>query len=165
MFEWMSSIEGWVALLTLTGLEIVLGIDNIVFIAIMVQRVPEDRRKLAYRAGLGVALISRLALLATLSWIVGLKADLFPAPFIQQGISGSLDFQGIVDLVGDKLREVFASRDLYIALLDADGRTARMRYGVEHGVRLPEQSFVPSDCELPPEHQPIEPEVSTITRK
>ena len=59
---------------------------------------------------------------------------------IQQGMAGELDFQAIVDLVGDKLREVFASQDLYIGLLDADGKTMRMPYSVEHGVRMAQQS-------------------------
>ncbi len=62
---------------------------------------------------------------------------------IQSAIAAELDFQAIVDLVGDKLREVFSSRDLYIGLMDADGVTARLLYTVEHGVRLVQQSFVP----------------------
>jgi predicted tellurium resistance membrane protein TerC len=66
-----------VSLLALAGLEIVLGIDNIVFIAIMVQRVPEESRKLAYRIGLGAALITRLGLLFALSWIMRLTTPLF----------------------------------------------------------------------------------------
>ncbi len=65
------------SLLALAALEIVLGIDNIVFIAIMVQRVPEASRKLAYRLGLGAALVTRLLLLFALKWIIGLTAPLF----------------------------------------------------------------------------------------
>ncbi|HRI18832.1 MAG TPA: GAF domain-containing protein, partial [Burkholderiaceae bacterium] len=64
---------------------------------------------------------------------------------IQQGMAAEMNFQGIVDLVGDKLREVFASQDLIIGLLDADGLTARFVYAVEHGVRMAEQTFVPSE--------------------
>ncbi len=66
-----------VSLFALAGLEIVLGIDNIVFIAILVQRVPQDRRKLAYRLGLGAALITRLGLLFTIKWLAGLTAPWF----------------------------------------------------------------------------------------
>ncbi len=55
---------------------------------------------------------------------------------IQQGMSGSLDFQGIVDLVGDKLREILTSNDVHISWLDHDARTLRHLYGLEHGVRL-----------------------------
>ena len=62
---------------------------------------------------------------------------------IQHAIAAELDFQAIVDLVGDKLREVFASQNLSIGLLDADGLTLRMAYSVEHGVRLAQRAFVP----------------------
>jgi len=64
---------------------------------------------------------------------------------IQQGVAAKLDFDTIVEVVGDKLREVFASNDLYIGLLDADGRTVRIVYSVEHGVRLQQASFVPRE--------------------
>jgi len=86
MLEQLSNPEVWISLIALASLEIVLGIDNIVFIAIMVQRVPVRLRKVAYRVGLGAALITRLLLLFTLKWIVGLKADLFEV--FGQGISG-----------------------------------------------------------------------------
>jgi predicted tellurium resistance membrane protein TerC len=65
------------SLLALASLEIVLGIDNLVFIALMVQRLPEQSRKLAYRIGLGAALVTRLGLLFTLSWLLGLTKPLF----------------------------------------------------------------------------------------
>jgi len=86
MLEQLANPQVWISLVALASLEIVLGIDNIVFIAIMVQRVPAGMRKLAYRVGLGAALITRLLLLFTLKWIVGLKADLFRV--MGQGISG-----------------------------------------------------------------------------
>ena len=72
------------------------------------------------------------------------SAELAVINTIQQGMAGSLDFQAIVDLVGDKLREVFRSQDLYIGLLDADGKTMHMPYTVEHGVRQAQTPFVPS---------------------
>ncbi|MCA9618055.1 MAG: TerC family protein [Myxococcales bacterium] len=75
-----------VSLAALAALEIVLGIDNIVFIAIMVQRLPEATRKVAYRLGLGAALSTRLLLLFTLKWIVGLTTPLFT--ILRQEISG-----------------------------------------------------------------------------
>jgi len=64
---------------------------------------------------------------------------------IQQAMAAELDFQAIVDLVGNKLREVFASQDFFIALLDTDGKTMRVAYAVEHGVRLAEHSSVPRE--------------------
>ncbi|WP_238582409.1 TerC family protein [Cellvibrio sp. OA-2007] len=77
MFEWLASPEAWVALATLTALEIVLGIDNIIFISILVGRLPESQRKFARNVGLGLAMITRLALLFSLAWIMGLVDPLF----------------------------------------------------------------------------------------
>ncbi|HSX84269.1 MAG TPA: TerC family protein [Cellvibrio sp.] len=77
MFEWLASPEAWVALATLTALEIVLGIDNIIFISILVGRLPEKQRKFARNVGLGLAMITRLALLFSLAWIMGLVEPLF----------------------------------------------------------------------------------------
>jgi predicted tellurium resistance membrane protein TerC len=84
--EWITDPAGWVALLTLIALEIVLGIDNIIFISILVARLPEERRDLARRLGLGLALGTRLLLLLSLAWIMGLKAPFFH--MFGQGISG-----------------------------------------------------------------------------
>ncbi len=72
MFEWLSSPEAWIALGTLTALEIVLGIDNIIFISILVGRLPEAQRAFARRVGLGLAMITRLALLFSIAWVMGL---------------------------------------------------------------------------------------------
>jgi predicted tellurium resistance membrane protein TerC len=86
MFEWIMQPEAWVALLTLTALEIVLGIDNIIFISILVGRLPAEQRVFARRAGLGLALITRLGLLMSLAWIMGLTDPLFT--LLNQAISG-----------------------------------------------------------------------------
>lgn len=72
MFEWLTSPEAWIALGTLTALEIVLGIDNIIFISILVGRLPENQRIFARRMGLGLAMIARLALLFSIAWVMGL---------------------------------------------------------------------------------------------
>ena len=72
MFEWLTSPEAWIALSTLTALEIVLGIDNIIFISVLVGRLPESQRVFARRMGLGLAMIARLALLFSISWVMGL---------------------------------------------------------------------------------------------
>ena len=77
MFEWLTSPEAWVALVTLTTLEIVLGIDNIIFISILVGRLPEAQRNFARRTGLGLAMVSRLALLFSISWVMGLTKPWF----------------------------------------------------------------------------------------
>lgn len=82
MFDlsWFSDPNAWAALATLTLLEIVLGIDNIVFISILVDRLPPEKRRMGRIFGLGLAMISRLGLLATIKWIMGLKAVLFTIP-------------------------------------------------------------------------------------
>ena len=71
-FAWVTDPQIWLSLLTLCALEIVLGIDNLVFIAILTGRLPEHQRALGRKVGLGLALLTRLMLLATLAWIVGL---------------------------------------------------------------------------------------------
>jgi len=75
--EWISTPEAWIALLTLTALEIVLGIDNIIFISILVDRLPDHQQKKARLIGLGLAMIMRILLLLSLSWVMGLKDTLF----------------------------------------------------------------------------------------
>ena len=77
MFDWLASPEAWVALATLTALEIVLGIDNIIFISILVGRLPPQQRDLARRVGLALAMLTRLALLFSLAWVMGLTDPLF----------------------------------------------------------------------------------------
>ncbi|MDE2366060.1 MAG: TerC family protein [Betaproteobacteria bacterium] len=77
MFEWLTSPEAWVALVTLTALEIVLGIDNIIFISILVGRVPEAQRNFARRMGLSLAMLTRLGLLFSISWVMGLTKPWF----------------------------------------------------------------------------------------
>ena len=72
MLEWIFMPEAWVALATLLALEIVLGIDNIIFITILVSRLPEAQRDLARTLGISFAMLSRLALLFSLAWIIGL---------------------------------------------------------------------------------------------
>lgn len=79
MFEVFATTEAWISLATLALLEIVLGIDNLVFISILAGRLPEDKRPLARRLGLALALVSRLALLASISWLMRLDTALFEA--------------------------------------------------------------------------------------
>jgi predicted tellurium resistance membrane protein TerC len=70
--DWITNPESWVALLTLTVMEIVLGIDNVVFVSVLVQRLPATERDRARTIGLGLAMGMRILLLLTISWIVGL---------------------------------------------------------------------------------------------
>lgn len=75
--EFLSSPEAWISLLTLTILEIVLGIDNIVFISILAGKLPADQQKRARTMGLGLAMFTRVLLLFSLSWVMKLTAPLF----------------------------------------------------------------------------------------
>ncbi len=86
MFEWLASPEAWIALGTLTALEIVLGIDNIIFISILVARLPQHQRAFARKLGLGLAMLARLALLFSISWVMGLTDPWFT--ILNQEISG-----------------------------------------------------------------------------
>src|SRR3989304_2379617 len=86
MFEWLASPEAWIALGTLTALEIVLGIDNIIFISILVGRLPRKQRGLARTTGLSLAMITRLGLLFSISWVMGLTEPW--VTILNQAISG-----------------------------------------------------------------------------
>lgn len=77
MMELLTSPDAWIAFLTLTLLELILGIDNIVFITILVDKLPAHQRALARRMGLGAAMVMRIGLLFVLSWIIGLKEPWF----------------------------------------------------------------------------------------
>ena len=72
--DWILDPEIWASLLTLTALEIVLGIDNLVFIAILAGRLPAEQQNRARQIGLALALLTRLALLASITWIIGLPS-------------------------------------------------------------------------------------------
>ena len=86
MFEWINSPEAWIAFATLTVLEIVLGIDNIIFVAILADRVKESARARARRVGLTIAISTRILLLFSITWIMGLTETWFTA--LGQEISG-----------------------------------------------------------------------------
>ena len=86
MIELLSDPQAWIAFATLTALELVLGIDNIIFISILVDKLPVERREVARRIGLFMAMFMRIGLLLVLAWIVGLVAPLFSV--FGQAISG-----------------------------------------------------------------------------
>ena len=86
MVELLADPQIWIAFFTLTALELVLGIDNIIFISILVDKLPPEKREFTRRLGLFLAMFMRIALLLTLSWIVGLTQPLFTV--LGQGFSG-----------------------------------------------------------------------------
>ena len=115
MFEWVASPEAWVALVTLTALEIVLGIDNIIFISILVGRLPEAQRNFARRMGLSLAMLTRLGLLFSISWVMGLTKPWFE--LFGMSISG----RDLV-LIGGGLFLLFkATHEIHNSLEGAEG--------------------------------------------
>ena len=86
MLELLSDPQTWIAFGMLTALELVLGIDNIIFISILVDKLPKERREVARRLGLFMAMFMRIGLLLVLAWIVGLVEPLFT--IMKQAISG-----------------------------------------------------------------------------
>jgi predicted tellurium resistance membrane protein TerC len=78
-FSWVGSAEGWIALATLTVLEIVLGIDNIVFISILAGKLRQQDRERARKVGLSLAMFIRILLLLSITWVMGLTAPMFTA--------------------------------------------------------------------------------------
>ncbi|WP_342221404.1 TerC family protein [Candidatus Fukatsuia endosymbiont of Tuberolachnus salignus] len=77
MFEWIADPDAWLALGTLTILEIILGIDNIIFLSLVVAKLPKAQQSQARRIGLTAAMLMRLALLASITWVIGLTKPLF----------------------------------------------------------------------------------------
>src|SRR5918993_1307799 len=86
LMEWLTDPQVWIAFVTLTALELVLGIDNIVFISILAGKLPAEQQKKARLVGLGLAMFMRVGLLFSLSWIIRLTAPLFTV--LGQDVSG-----------------------------------------------------------------------------
>ena len=87
-FDWVSQPEAWVALITLVMLELVLGVDNVIFISILAGKLPVEQRDRARTTGIAMAVITRILLLLSLSWIISLEEPLFNLPLLNVGISG-----------------------------------------------------------------------------
>lgn len=109
MFEWLADPSAWLALLTLTALELVLGIDNIVFISILAGKLPKEQQAKGRTVGLGLALITRILLLLSLSWVIGLTAPLFT--IFGKGLSGRdlILLGGGLFLLGKATHEIHGS--------------------------------------------------------
>ena len=111
----------WIAFLMLTSLERVRGIDNVIFISILVDKLPRGRRELARRLGLFVAMFMRIGLLLILSWIIGWTAPLFTLPWPEQGISG----RDLVLITGGLFLVWKSTREIHEALEGDEGRAGR----------------------------------------
>jgi predicted tellurium resistance membrane protein TerC len=124
--EWISSPEAWVALATLTLLEIVLGVDNIIFISILVGRLPEEERQRGRLLGLSLAMGTRILLLLTITWIMRLQATLFTV--FDLGISGRdlILIGGGLFLIAKSTMEIHESLEGEAA--EEDGTTKRAKF-------------------------------------
>ncbi len=116
--DWLTQPESWIALLTLTVLEIVLGIDNVIFISILAGKLPKDQQAKARKVGLGLAMFMRIALLASLAWMVKLTAPLF-AVFGQE-ISG----RDLILLIGGLFLLFKATREIHERLEGEEGHAS-----------------------------------------
>ncbi|MEO6005904.1 MAG: TerC family protein [Opitutus sp.] len=108
MTDWMTDPQIWISLLTLTGLEIVLGIDNIIFISILAGKLPADQQKKARQLGLSLALVTRVLLLLSLTWLMSMTRPLFTVPVLDHGLSGRdlILLVGGLFLIGKSVVEV-----------------------------------------------------------
>jgi predicted tellurium resistance membrane protein TerC len=114
--SWLSSPEAWLGLLTLTTLEIVLGIDNIIFISILAGKLPADQQGRARRVGLLGAMVTRIGLLAALAWIIKLTAPLFSV--FGRDVSG----RDLILLAGGLFLLFKSTREIHEALEGEEGR-------------------------------------------
>src|SRR4030095_2538573 len=116
--DWLSQPESWIALLTLTVLEIVLGIDNVIFISILVGKLPKGQQPKARRLGLGLAMFLRIGLLASLVWMAKLTAPLFVV--LGQEISG----RDLILLSGGLFLLFKATREIHERLEGEEGHAS-----------------------------------------
>ena len=86
--EWLTEPAAWVALITLVVLELVLGVDNVIFISILAGKLPKDQQGRARTTGISLAVVTRILLLLSLRWIIGLDEPFFILPLLDIGISG-----------------------------------------------------------------------------
>ncbi|MBI5766522.1 MAG: TerC family protein [Verrucomicrobia bacterium] len=124
--DWLTDPQIWISLLTLTGLEIVLGIDNVIFISILAGKLPADQQERARKLGLSLALITRVLLLLSLTWIMGLTKPLFTLPVMNQPISG----RDLVLLIGGLFLIWKSVKEVHEKLEDADGHATAGARGV-----------------------------------
>ena len=121
--EWLTNPETWIALLTLTVLEIVLGIDNLIFISILSGKLPSELQAKARRMGLSLALITRVLLLAGLAWIVHLEKPLWQGTVFSFQVS--LSGKAIVLIIGGLFLLAKSTHEIHDKLEGEDGEVTR----------------------------------------
>jgi predicted tellurium resistance membrane protein TerC len=118
-FSWMSTADGWIALLTLTVLEVVLGIDNIVFISILAGKLPQDQRARARTVGLSLAMGMRILLLLSITWVMSLTQPL--VSLFDRAISG----RDLILLVGGLFLLAKSTHEIHNKLEGEEGHGSR----------------------------------------
>ena len=126
MFEWIADPEAWISLATLAALEIVLGVDNIIFISILVGRLPERQRQSGRIVGLGLAMLTRILLLMSLAWMMKLTAPLFTV--FNQEISG----RDLILLIGGLFLIVKSSGEIKEAINHQDHNESERKNKVSY---------------------------------
>lgn len=122
--EWISDPAIWASLATLTAMEIILGIDNIVFISVLVSRLPEKQADQARKIGLALALVARIAMLAILAWIIGLTQPLFTA------FGQDFAWRDVILIAGGLFLLYKATHEIHDAVEDPHGDDIKSNAGV-----------------------------------
>ncbi len=128
--EWLTSVEGWVALVTLTVLEIVLGIDNIIFISILAGKLPHGERARARHVGLSLAMFLRIALLLSITWVMGLTRPFLTV--VGRDISG----RDLILLVGGLFLIAKSTREIHEKLEGEESQGTVVRAASFMGVLI-----------------------------
>jgi len=119
--EWVTDPQAWIALATLTLLEIVLGIDNIIFISILVSRLPPHQHQSARIGGLALAMCTRIALLLSLAWLMRLTQPLFIVPMVEHTLTG----RDLVLLLGGLFLLWKSTQEIHGSLEGPDDETSK----------------------------------------
>ena len=117
--EWLSDPQAWIGFLTLTVLEIVLGIDNVVFISILAGKLPADQREKARKTGLALAMVTRILLLLSLSWIIRLTWPLFTV------VGAEISGRDLVLIVGGLFLIAKSTHEIHGSLEGEEGEASR----------------------------------------
>tara|TARA_R110002111_G_scaffold11001_1_gene34602 strand:- start:565 stop:1305 length:741 start_codon:yes stop_codon:yes gene_type:complete len=125
--DWLTDPQAWISLLTLTGLEIVLGIDNVIFISILASKLPVSQQSKARKVGLMLALVTRLLLLASIAWMAKLTTPLFS--LIGHGVSG----RDLILIIGGLFLLVKSTMEIHEKLEGHDGRDNPTRATAKFG--------------------------------
>ncbi len=130
--ELLTDPQVWISLLTLTGLEIVLGIDNVIFISILAGKLPAEQQAKARQLGLTLALITRILLLCSISWLMGLTKVLFTMPVLNVGITGKslILLLGGLFLIGKSVVEVHEKLEGEDGHATAGGKVASFKAAI-----------------------------------